>query len=147
SISESRSYRTMQRILPPAPAMLGRLNQAITPYGFPQIFVGGEPQTAPAAQPIPAEVELAASKARQAVVRIEGQACSVISAGSGFVVAPGFVATNAHVVAGVNTPVVVRGDEKFRAVPVWFNDKLDFAVLRVTGLDGPVLALATRAPE
>lgn len=147
SISESRSYRVMRSIMPSAPAILGRLTQAITPYGFPQIFVGGEPQTAPTAQPAHEDVETAAAKARQAVVRVEGQACSAISAGSGFVAAPGFVATNAHVIAGVDTPVVVRGDEKFRAVPVWFNDKLDFAVLRVSGLERPVLSLASSAPE
>lgn len=145
-ISQSRVYQGMERIMPPAPAVLGRLSQAITPYGFPQIFVGGEPQAAPTAEPIPAEVEAAAAKARQAVVRIEGYACGDIASGSGFVAAPGFVATNAHVIAGVDVPVVVRGNEKFRAVPVWFDDKLDFAVLRVDGLGGPVLSLAADVP-
>jgi S1-C subfamily serine protease len=63
------------------------------------------------------------------------------------VAAPDFVATNAHVVAGVGDPVVVRGNQKFRGVPVWFDDKLDFAVLRVDGLASPVLPLAREAPE
>jgi S1-C subfamily serine protease len=146
NISESRAYQGMERIMPPAPAVLGRLNQVITPYGFPQIFVGGEPASGPAAEPVSADVEAAAIKARPAVVRIEGYACGDIASGSGFIAAPGFVATNAHVITGVDVPVVVRGDEKFRAVPVWFDDKLDFAVLRVDGLQAPVLSLAVSAP-
>jgi S1-C subfamily serine protease len=96
---------------------------------------------------VSADVELAAAKARQSVVRVEGSACQEISSGSGFVVAPGFVATNAHVLAGVATPIVVSSSGKFRAVPVWFNDRLDFAVLRVEGLEAPVLPLAGDAPD
>ncbi len=147
SISESRSYRYMERIMPPSPPILERLGQIITPYGFPQIFVNGEPQASPTAQPVSADVEAAAAKARQAVVRIEGYACGDISSGSGFVASPGFVVTNAHVLAGVDVPVVVWGSEKFRAVTVLFDDKLDFAVLRVEGLNAPVLPLASGAPE
>lgn len=147
SISESRTYQALAKVMPPSPSILGRLNQLITPYGFPQIFVGGEPPATPAAPPASADVEAAASKARQAVVRIEGYACGDITTGSGFVAAPDFVATNAHVVAGVGDPVVVRGNQKFRGVPVWFDDKLDFAVLRVDGLVSPVLPLANKAPE
>jgi S1-C subfamily serine protease len=147
SIAESGSFRVLSKVMPPAPNLLGKLNQIITPYGFPQIFVGGEPMAAPTTEPVPADVEMAAAKARQSVVRIEGAACGDISSGSGFVAAPGFVATNAHVLAGVTTPIVVSSSGKFRAVPVWFNDRLDFAVLRVEGLGAPVLPLAENAPD
>jgi S1-C subfamily serine protease len=147
SISESGTYKVMEQMMPPAPDVLGQLNHIITPYGFPQIFIGGEPQSAPAAPPASADVEAAAAKARQSVVRIEGYTCGDIATGSGFIAAPGFVATNAHVIAGVDAPVVVRGNEKYRGVPVLFDDKLDFAVLRVEGLSAPVLPLDTDAPE
>lgn len=146
-ISESRSYQVMERMLPPAPNIVGQINRIAGSYGFPQIFVGDEPEMESAPEPVAAEVEAAAIMARQSVVRIEGIACNQISTGSGFVASPGFVVTNAHVVAGVNSPVVVRGSEKYRAVPVWFNDELDFAVLRVDGLGGPVLPFAEDVPE
>ena len=41
---------------------------------------------------------------------IEGQACDRIQSGTGFVVAPGLIATNAHVVAGERTTQVQRDD-------------------------------------
>lgn len=146
-IAESGTYRIMQRVMPPAPDVLGQLNKIITPYGFPQIFVGNEPETDTTGEPVPADVEMAAAKARQSVVRVEGAACQDISSGSGFVVAPGYVVTNAHVIAGVEVPIVVWGSQKYRAVPVWFNDRLDFAVLRADGLSAPALPFATSIPE
>lgn len=147
SVSESRAYQMMERVLPSAPNIAGQINQIAGTYGFPQIFVDGEPDAESVSEPVAAEVEAAAEAARQSVVRVEGAACGRISSGSGFIASPGFVVTNAHVVAGVGTPVVVRGSEKHRAVPVWFNDALDFAVLRVEGMNGPALSFAKSVPE
>ena len=39
-------------------------------------------------------------RAERSVVRIEGVACGLTIQGSGWVLRPGLVATNAHVVAG-----------------------------------------------
>ena len=84
--------------------------------------------------------------ARGSVVRIRGYACGLGIEGSGWIVRPGLVVTNAHVVAGVDRPVVDRRDGKTReARVVSFDARNDVAVLRVPGLRGP--ALAAREPE
>ena len=65
---------------------------------------------------------------------ITGVACGRILEGSGFVVAPGYVVTNAHVVAGVRRPTVEHRDGGERAaVVVRFDPDLDLALLRVEG--------------
>ena len=60
-----------------------------------------------------------------------------------FVVAPGYVVTNAHVVAGVRSPVVQSaGRADLAATPVLFDPRVDVAVLRVQGPLGPALRLS-----
>jgi S1-C subfamily serine protease len=84
--------------------------------------------------------------ARAGVVRITGFACGLGIEGSGWIGAPGLVVTNAHVVAGVDSPSVDRRDGRFRdSAVVWFDARNDLAVLRVPGLDGRALPLAEPA--
>ena len=82
--------------------------------------------------------------ARASVVRVLGTACGLGLQGSGWVAAPGLVVTNAHVVAGeTDTVVQVRPEgPELDATPVAFDPRNDVAVLRVDGLDAPVLPLA-----
>ena len=95
--------------------------------------------------PDPAIVDGAVSVARPAVVRVSGSApeCDGIVSGSGFVIAPDRVMTNAHVVAGVARPVVqVRlGAVGVTARVVYFDPRADIAVLAADGLDAPALSL------
>jgi S1-C subfamily serine protease len=53
--------------------------------------------------------------------------------GSGFVVGPDLVLTNAHVIAGVAVPDVIDSSGPHPAVPVVYDPVLDVAVLRVQG--------------
>jgi S1-C subfamily serine protease len=81
--------------------------------------------------------------ARSSIVRITGFACGLGVEGSGWIIRPGLVVTNAHVVAGIDVPVVDRRNgPKHRARVVSFDAGNDVAVLRVTGLRGPALPLA-----
>jgi S1-C subfamily serine protease len=75
-----------------------------------------------------------------------GRGCGGIQEGSGFVVSAHYVVTNAHVVAGVNHPLVQvqNGGNGQPGVPVLFDPDVDIAVLRVTDQPGPVLRLAPR---
>lgn len=94
------------------------------------------PDTAIAGDP---DVVLAA----RSVVRVTGIACGLGIEGSGWIVRPGLVATNAHVVAGIRKPHVDRGGGKgFGAIVVAFDADQDLAVLRVKGLRGRPLPLA-----
>ncbi|NRQ49312.1 MarP family serine protease [Aeromicrobium stalagmiti] len=73
--------------------------------------------------------------ARDSVVKILGQAkCDRGIEGSGFAYADGRVMTNAHVVAGVDSPSIVIGDRQVPARVVLFDRQLDVAVLAVDGL-------------
>ena len=47
--------------------------------------------------------------------------------------------TNAHVVAGVDEPTVLVGEEEVSAEVVYYNSDLDVAVLSVDGVDRPFL--------
>ena len=87
--------------------------------------------------------------ARSSVVRVLGTACGLGLQGSGWVAAPGVVVTNAHVIAGERDTVVQVGLDgpKLDATPVAFDPPNDLAVLRVDGLDAPVLPIAARVPR
>lgn len=74
-------------------------------------------------------------RARDSVVKILGQArCERGIEGSGFAYAEGRIMTNAHVVAGVETPTIVMGDRRVPTRVVLFDRELDIAVLAVQGL-------------
>jgi S1-C subfamily serine protease len=81
--------------------------------------------------------------ARPSVVRVTGYACGLGVEGSGWIVGPGLVVTNAHVVAGVDRPSVDRRDgHGHQARVVSFDAHNDVAILRVPGLTGSPLPFA-----
>jgi S1-C subfamily serine protease len=86
-------------------------------------------------------------RAGRSVVKIVGSApsCSESLEGSGFVYAPHRVMTNAHVVAGVDHPVVRLHDTDHAATVVYYNSDIDVAVLSVPGLEAPALHFARPA--
>jgi S1-C subfamily serine protease len=75
------------------------------------------------------------------MARVEGYACGDITTGSGFVAAPQYVVTNAHVVAGVRDPILLVQGKRYASKVVLFDPNEDFAVLR-TNTALPVVALA-----
>lgn len=83
------------------------------------------------------------------VVRVEGDApsCQARLSGSGFVFRSHYVATNAHVVAGVESVGVrVRGKGALRmGKVVYFDPKTDVAILYVKNLDTKVAVLGDEA--
>jgi S1-C subfamily serine protease len=88
--------------------------------------------------------------ARNSVVQVKGVApsCSRTIEGSGFVISPDYVVTNAHVVAGVvgGPEVYTRFQAGYPARVVLFDPKRDVAVLYVPDLNLPPLKLAGPAP-
>jgi S1-C subfamily serine protease len=83
------------------------------------------------------------------VLRIRGVApsCQRALEGSGFVVAPERVMTNAHVVAGTTTVQVDTARGQLDATVVLFDQAKDIAVLAVPGLNAPVVPLAPAAAK
>ncbi len=106
---------------------------------FPRAFAGFAPEViVPVEPPDPAEVGDVAARVGGSTVKVTGptDGCDTVQEGSGFVVAPERVVTNAHVVAGVPDPVVrVLGQgEPLEATVVLFDPDRDLAVLAVPGL-------------
>jgi len=84
----------------------------------------------------------------RSVVRIEGSACGLDIQGSGWVLRPGIVVTNAHVIAGEqNAQVEAPGGVSLTGIPIAVDAGNDVALLRVAGLHPPPLRLSPRAPS
>jgi S1-C subfamily serine protease len=86
---------------------------------------------------------------RGSIVKIVGVApsCERRIEGSGFVISPGHVLTNAHVVAGVTQgpTVYTVADRSYPATVVLYDPQIDIAVLDVPGLPAPALRFAGAA--
>jgi len=93
----------------------------------------------------------AVTDARPSVVKVMGDTdeCDQSVSGSGFVYAPQHVLTNAHVVAGVTAPEIqVRASQPLlQATVVYFDPKVDIAVLYVPELSAPELQFASDPAE
>jgi S1-C subfamily serine protease len=76
----------------------------------------------------------AARAAKGSVVRVEGTSCGLGVQGSGWVVQPGLVATNVHVVSGETDTRVVTHSGSLPATIVHLDAGNDVALLRVPGL-------------
>lgn len=135
--------------LPSAPALLTQLGNLINPNNPPRVFTGDEPLYE-SDTPLPnmGELNQAVEKARASVVKIEGEGCSKIVEGSGFVAARGLVVTNAHVVAGVRQPFVLDQNGRHNAQTVLFDPNMDLAILRTSSsLAGKPLTLEAQEAE
>ena len=68
--------------------------------------------------------------------------------GSGFVISPQHVLTNAHVVSGLTgrPTVITAGGRHYRATVVLYDSNVDVAILYVPGLSAPALRLGILAP-
>ncbi len=143
-LQRSTVVSAINDIFPAAPSSLTRVGGLINPNNFPQVFLGPEPQQI---QPVDPPSTLEIGQALQAVgrstVRIESFGCGGQITGSGFVAGQNLVVTNAHVIAGINRPMVADINGKYEAQTVYFDPDLDIAVLRVErDLAGPPLRLA-----
>lgn len=84
-------------------------------------------------------------KAQQGVFKIRSSnSCGDGVEGTGFLYAPHRLMTNAHVVAGVTAPRVTIGSRTVSAKTVYYNPRLDVAVLAVPDLNQPTLRFDPR---
>ncbi|WP_347345610.1 MarP family serine protease [Microbacterium sp.] len=150
AIASSRVLQTIDLLTPdPLDAAMAELRGALVEDGLPRLRELLVPGTAPLAPPVALD-DPQLQRAAASVARIFGTAyaCGTSSSGSGFVAAPGLVVTNAHVVAGVDDPVVqLPGREAREGRLVWFDPVDDLAVIAVDGLDAAPLEVAPTLAE
>jgi S1-C subfamily serine protease len=141
AIQQSGVVRAVDNVMPPLPDVFSRVQSFLDASGFPPVFSELEPVPLHVHRPDAAWAEEVARSASASTVKVLGQACGYLQEGSAFVVAPGTVVTNAHVVAGESsTDVVVQGAD-YRATAVYFDPTFDLAVLRTTAPLGPPLPI------
>ncbi|MGZ4799571.1 MAG: MarP family serine protease [Acidimicrobiia bacterium] len=133
---------TIERVAPDPPPSLRELGRMVAEAPYPEVFSGSDHPSGVGTPPQLVLAPLVDAHVRSSVVRVEGQACDQIQDGTGFVVAPGIVVTNAHVVAGERTTSVFLPDgERRTARVVRFDPRRDLAVLRVENLGLAALRL------
>jgi hypothetical protein len=137
-IRSSSILRRLDELMPPSGVVLHALAR-IDP--LPAIAGAGAPVAAP---PSAVSMTPALDRAERSVVRVLGTACGLGIEGSGWVIGPDEVLTNAHVVAGESDTVVeVAGEGAgHNATAVLFDPRNDIAVLSVPRLGLPALTLA-----
>lgn len=133
----------LNQSLPSATTVIAGLGHLINPNGFPQVFTGNEPAlegdtTIPGISP---QLQQAIDRSKASVVRFEGVGCGGIVEGSGFVIDSDLVATNAHVVAGVQKIYLRDANGQHTGTVVWFDPDLDFAIVRANNLAGSPLLI------
>jgi S1-C subfamily serine protease len=127
------------------------LRQILDDTGFPAVV---DPfNRAPSKEVAPPDPALQASEVVQRVqpsvlkIHAKAPACERALEGSGFVIAPQRVMTNAHVVAGASEVTVESGERTLNARVVYYDSDTDVAVLSVSGLTAPTMAFADQDAE
>ena len=152
-VADSAVLRTVDGVMPRGALYLPvfpRLRTLLSNGLYSQVFsaIGAENGLTLAA-PDPAVLRSRAlARAEPSIVKIEGvaQSCSLRIEGSGFVISPGHVLTNAHVVAGVTLALTVEtSSQSFKARVVLYDPMRDVAILDVPGLHAPPLNFAAQA--
>jgi S1-C subfamily serine protease len=138
-VQRSLIMRSLNELLPPSGSVLNALDRVdpapsivgpTTPVGPPDPRILDDPDVV---------------RAGGSVVRVLGSACGLGVEGSGWVVEPGVVITNAHVIAGEeDTTVTTSGGISYDATPIHYDTANDLAILRFAG-QAPALRVAATA--
>ncbi len=123
-----------------------RLREVFNDSGFPAILdpLAPTPNTAvdPPDEQVVSSPGVAAAARSILKVRATAESCARRMEGSGFVIGPGKVLTNAHVVAGSDRAVVESDGDSLTATVVLYDPQTDLAVLNVPDLTAPALQWA-----
>ena len=129
AIGESRVLSTIDLVVPSGAGQLfAGFRSLLDQNGIPKVFPGLSPEPIQPVAPPESGVAVACRRGQE---------------GTGWVVAPGKVVTNAHVVAGMReaSVQVCGGGREYAARIVLFDPERDLAVLAVDGLTAPALRL------
>lgn len=144
AVRDSKIIGWLDSTLPPTTNIVSWLEKSLAQTKLPEIIGELEPKITNTEARVPdiANFNDVIASTRDSVVEIEGRSCSGIGVGSGFIVAPNYIVTNAHVVAGMRYPYIQDTDGRHRAEIVGFDADLDIAVLKTERLRGSSLQLS-----
>jgi S1-C subfamily serine protease len=139
AVQRSAILRALNDTFPPSNSLINALNRI-----DPRVAIQGpSPNVAAPDSKIAQDPEVRA--AGRSVVRVLGTACGLGVEGSGWIAGPDLVVTNAHVVAGESDTTVTPfgSSSSLDATAVHYEPRNDLAVLRVSGLGGTPLGMAS----
>lgn len=154
ALASSTVVRTIENLTPePLRIALAEIRGSVLGEGLPTLGRLLEPVVAPTAPDVALD-DPALTAAAQSVAKITGVAysCGITASGTGFAVAADRIVTNAHVVAGVEQPIVeLPGRAAVEGRIVYFDPIDDLAVIAVDALGAtplpvvPTLAVGSAA--
>lgn len=147
AVRSSAVLHGIDRVMPDGVRKISdRMRRLIDDSGFPAILdpLAPTPDIAvPAPDPgVTASKPVAAAAGSIRKIRGRAESCSRRIEGTGFVIGPEKMLTNAHVVAGTTSVTVQQGAAELPARVVDYDPERDLAVLDVKGLTGRPLAFA-----
>jgi S1-C subfamily serine protease len=152
AVNHSVILGTVDKIMPdPARQLPADLRRLLRQSGFPDVL--GPFAETPQTEVEPPDPALQASpivrQLQPSVLKVRGRApsCGRALEGTGFVIAPERVMTNAHVVAGTDEVSVETSREPLPGRVVLYDPETDLAVLAVPGLRAPPLRFAPADTE
>ncbi|MGA8256620.1 MAG: MarP family serine protease [Nocardioides sp.] len=150
-VRDSAVLRSVNDALPAAaPNTLQAFNNVVGTTFFPRYLEPFAPEriveVTPGAQRLLTDPDI--RDAELSVLKIRGNnECGRGIEGTGFLYSDNRLMTNAHVVAGVDQPSVLIGDDTVTGRVVYYNDDLDIAVLELDDLGRPALPLVSSDAE
>jgi len=149
ALASSSVLRVIDSLTPePVRAALAQVRGSVLADGLPNLGQLLAPQVTPTAPDVALD-DPALAQAAQSVAKITGTAyaCGITSSGSGFAVSDDRIVTNAHVVAGVDQPIVeLPGRTAVEGRIVYFDPVDDLAVIAVDDLGATPLPVVATLP-
>ncbi|MCQ9386380.1 MarP family serine protease [Brevibacterium moorei] len=144
-VAQSQIVATLDRLAPSTSAVaLGEIDSVLARNGFPQVFSGQTERIRDVGVPNKGLASVG-RRAQDSTVKIvtDQTVCGTLSEGTGWVFKRGYVATNAHVVAGAHRLSVQTGGKgaPYAARVVAFDADTDVAVLYAPQLPAAALSL------
>ncbi|MCV7172643.1 acid resistance serine protease MarP [Mycobacterium sp. CPCC 205372] len=153
AVSGSKVWSEVDQVVPEQLRTVpGRLKALLNTSGLPNVWqpFGRTPIAEVEAPDVGLITDPVVERVRPSVVKIRGFApgCQKVLEGSGFVISPGRVMSNAHVVAGSETVTVDAGGQEYEAFVVSYDPAADISILDVPDLPAPALEFVTEdAPD
>ena len=149
AVRDSAVLAKVNRVMPAgASGVLDHFNTVVGTSFFPRYLEPFAPERIVRVGPGPQRLRKDPDvvRAGDSVFKIHGtNSCGRGIEGSGFLYAPGYVMTNAHVVAGIERPTVEVGDDDVAGKVVLYDPQEDIAVLEVDSGDAAPVSLALTA--